>query len=169
MALPLHLPFSPMEAFSVDQIPIGKEWRYEPKWDGFRCLVFSRWRQEYRGLQSKSGRPLTRYFPELVAALRRLGSRENSYSMARSPFPPRAHFRSMRCCSAFIPQQAASASWPTKRLQCSSSLISSPTLRDGCLPISALDVAQARLEFLLLADLPHLPEIPRLSRHRAPN
>jgi ATP-dependent DNA ligase len=56
-----------MEALSVDQIPIGNEWRYEPKWDGFRCLVFRDGPKIE--LQSKSGRPLTRYFPELVTAL----------------------------------------------------------------------------------------------------
>ena len=67
MALPLHLPFSPMEALSVDEIPTGTQWRYEPKWDGFRCLA-SRDGEEIQ-LQSKSGRPMTRYFPELIAAL----------------------------------------------------------------------------------------------------
>ncbi|HUI13513.1 MAG TPA: ATP-dependent DNA ligase [Xanthobacteraceae bacterium] len=67
MTLPLRSPFKPMEALSVDRIPTGKEWRYEPKWDGFRCLAF-RGREKVQ-LQSKSGRPLTRYFPELVAAL----------------------------------------------------------------------------------------------------
>jgi len=59
-----------MEAQSVDEIPTGPQWQYEPKWDGFRCLV-------YRGrasvdLQSKSGQPLTRYFPELIEAVRSL-------------------------------------------------------------------------------------------------
>jgi ATP-dependent DNA ligase len=55
-----------MEALSVDAIPTGRQWRYEPKWDGFRCLVF---RDDKKvTLQSKSGRPLTRYFPELVTA-----------------------------------------------------------------------------------------------------
>jgi ATP-dependent DNA ligase len=67
MALPLHLPLSPMEALSVDEIPTGTQWRYEPKWDGFRCLA-SRDGEEIQ-LQSKSGRPMTRYFPELVAVL----------------------------------------------------------------------------------------------------
>jgi ATP-dependent DNA ligase len=38
--LPLRQPFLPMEAKSVEQIPIGGEWQYEPKWDGFRCLIF---------------------------------------------------------------------------------------------------------------------------------
>jgi ATP-dependent DNA ligase len=56
-----------MEAVSVDQIPVGDGWQYEPKWDGFRCLVFRDGGKVE--LQSKSGRPLTRYFPELVEAM----------------------------------------------------------------------------------------------------
>ena len=51
-------------------IPVGPEWQYEPKWDGFRCLAF-RDRTSVE-LQSKAGKPLTRYFPELVDALRGL-------------------------------------------------------------------------------------------------
>ncbi len=59
-----------MEAKSVDTIPSGPEWQYEPKWDGFRCLVF---RDGDRvELQSKSGQLLTRYFPEIVDAARKL-------------------------------------------------------------------------------------------------
>src|SRR5437660_186350 len=56
-----------MEALSVDEIPTGSGWQYEPKWDGFRCLVF----RNGKGvdLRSKSGRSLTRYFPELVEAI----------------------------------------------------------------------------------------------------
>ncbi len=56
-----------MEALSVDTIPVGPEWQYEPKWDGFRCLVFRDGASVT--LQSKSGKPLTRYFPELVDAV----------------------------------------------------------------------------------------------------
>jgi ATP-dependent DNA ligase len=56
-----------MEALSVDKIPTGTEWQYEPKWDGFRCLVFRDGNKVE--LQSKSGQALTRYFPELVAAV----------------------------------------------------------------------------------------------------
>jgi ATP-dependent DNA ligase len=74
MALPLHMPFSPMEALSVDTIPVGEEWQYEPKWDGFRALAF---RDGDRiEIQSKSGRLMTRYFPELVAALGALKARK---------------------------------------------------------------------------------------------
>jgi ATP-dependent DNA ligase len=67
MALALRPPYPPMEALSVDEIPAGAEWQYEPKWDGFRCLVF-RDRDKVE-LQSKSGQSLTRYFPELVEAV----------------------------------------------------------------------------------------------------
>jgi len=67
MTLALRQPFPPMEALSVDEIPEGIDWQYEPKWDGFRCLIFRDGAKI--DLQSKSGRSLTRYFPELVAAL----------------------------------------------------------------------------------------------------
>ena len=62
----LKPPIPPMEARSVDAIPAGPEWQYEPKWDGFRCLVFRD--GERIALQSKAGKPLTRYFPDVVAA-----------------------------------------------------------------------------------------------------
>jgi ATP-dependent DNA ligase len=55
-----------MEALSVDDVPVGKEWQYEPKWDGFRCIL--RRNGKSVELQSKSGQPLTRYYPELVEA-----------------------------------------------------------------------------------------------------
>ena len=67
MALPLSMPFGPMEALSVDTIPVGEEWQYEPKWDGFRALAFRD--GDKIEIQSKSGRLMMRYFPELVAAL----------------------------------------------------------------------------------------------------
>src|SRR5438477_4887196 len=66
--LELSPPLPPMEALSVDAIPEGPEWQYEPKWDGFRCLAFRDGADVY--LQSKSGQPLARYFPDLVSALR---------------------------------------------------------------------------------------------------
>jgi ATP-dependent DNA ligase len=69
----LKPPISPMEALSVSAIPQGANWQYEPKWDGFRCLVFRDGDKVY--LQSKSGKPLTRYFPEVVAAVRAVKAR----------------------------------------------------------------------------------------------
>ena len=59
-----------MEALSVDAIPEGEEWQYEPKWDGFRCLAFRD--GDDVQLQSKAGQPLARYFPEIVEAVREL-------------------------------------------------------------------------------------------------
>ena len=59
-----------MEARSVDAIPRGKEWQYEPKWDGFRCLLSREGDQV--DLRSKSGEDLARYFPEIVAAALKL-------------------------------------------------------------------------------------------------
>jgi len=67
MTLTLRRPFPPMEALSVDTIPEGQNWQYEPKWDGFRCLAFRDGGKVE--LQSKSGQSLTRYFPEIVDAL----------------------------------------------------------------------------------------------------
>src|SRR5574338_315521 len=65
--LPVTPPYPPMEARSATAIPSGRDWIYEPKWDGFRCLAFRDGRTV--ALQSKSGQALHRYFPELVAAL----------------------------------------------------------------------------------------------------
>ena len=56
-----------MEAQPASELPVGPEWQYEPKWDGFRCLAFRD--GKLLELMSKSGKPLTRYFPELVRTL----------------------------------------------------------------------------------------------------
>jgi ATP-dependent DNA ligase len=64
-----------MEARSVDAIPTGQEWQYEPKWDGFRCLL--RRDPDAVAMYSKSGQDLSRYFPEVVAAA--LTLREKSF------------------------------------------------------------------------------------------
>jgi ATP-dependent DNA ligase len=66
----LRPPYPAMEALSVDEAPVGPQWQYEPKWDGFRCLVFRD--GSSITLQSKSGKPLTRYFPDVVEAVRAL-------------------------------------------------------------------------------------------------
>lgn len=73
MNLPLQPPYPPMEALSVEAIPEGREWIYEPKWDGFRCLAFKD--DTSVQLQSKAGQPLARYFPELVQAVQELKPR----------------------------------------------------------------------------------------------
>jgi ATP-dependent DNA ligase len=69
----LKFPFEPMEAKIAAELPVGPEWEYEPKWDGFRCVAI----KDESGveLQSKASQSLTRYFPEVVAALEKLKAR----------------------------------------------------------------------------------------------
>ena len=65
MALSIPETLETMDAKLVAEIPTGEQWQYEPKWDGFRCLIFRD--GEHVELRSRSGQPLSRYFPELVA------------------------------------------------------------------------------------------------------
>jgi ATP-dependent DNA ligase len=67
MSLPIAPVYWPMDALSASKVPSGPEWQYEPKWDGFRCLAFRDGPKIQ--LQSKSGQPLGRYFPEIVEAV----------------------------------------------------------------------------------------------------
>jgi ATP-dependent DNA ligase len=67
VSLPLRYPYPPMEADLVDALPDGGSWQYEPKWDGFRCLAFRD--GDTVRLQSKAGKPLGRYFPDVVESL----------------------------------------------------------------------------------------------------
>src|SRR5919112_3347022 len=64
MALPLSPPLLPQLARPAKALPTGPGWIYEPKWDGFRALAFVDGADVY--LQSRNGRPLRRYFPELT-------------------------------------------------------------------------------------------------------
>ncbi|HEU4449801.1 MAG TPA: ATP-dependent DNA ligase [Gaiellaceae bacterium] len=71
-APPGRLPFPPMEAELVDELPEGDGWQYEPKWDGFRGVLENLDGELH--LWSRNGRPLLRYFPELAALGERLPS-----------------------------------------------------------------------------------------------
>jgi ATP-dependent DNA ligase len=59
-----------MESRAVDDLPEGPGWQFEPKWDGFRCLAIRNGKTVE--LRAKSGKPLTRYFPEIAAAVQAL-------------------------------------------------------------------------------------------------
>jgi ATP-dependent DNA ligase len=63
----IPIDYPPMEMRAANALPEGDQWQYEPKWDGFRCIAFRD--GENVALQSKSGQPLGRYFPEIVTAL----------------------------------------------------------------------------------------------------
>jgi ATP-dependent DNA ligase len=67
MPLPLQPPVLPQLARSRESLPEGDGWAYEPKWDGFRCIAFVD--DGEVELQSRNGKTLTRYFPEVVASL----------------------------------------------------------------------------------------------------
>lgn len=68
MDLPITTDFVPMEAKVQDQLPTGPGWQFEPKWDGFRAVAYRDGDDVY--IASRNQRPLTRYFPELVPAVR---------------------------------------------------------------------------------------------------
>ena len=63
MALPLKPPIKPQLALSRKELPEGDDWVYEPKYDGFRALAYVDGDDVY--LQSRGGKPLRRYFPEV--------------------------------------------------------------------------------------------------------
>src|SRR5947207_8653258 len=69
MDLPVLPPVKPMLAKAATKLPVGDGLYYEPKWDGFRCIVFRD--GDELELGSRNERPLTRYFPEVVEALKR--------------------------------------------------------------------------------------------------
>jgi ATP-dependent DNA ligase len=70
MVLEVSLSLQPMEATPVEDLPTAKGWLFEPKYDGFRCILF---RDEGTvNLQSRRQRPLGRYFPEMIEATRHL-------------------------------------------------------------------------------------------------
>ena len=68
MTLVVKPPVSPMLAKLTRELPVGEGWAYEPKWDGFRCIVFRD--GDHVELGSRNEKPLTRYFPEILAPLR---------------------------------------------------------------------------------------------------
>jgi ATP-dependent DNA ligase len=72
MALPLDPPVKPQLARPAKELPEGAEWRYEPKWDGFRTIVFRDGDDVH--LQSRNGKPMNRYFPEIAPQVRKLAT-----------------------------------------------------------------------------------------------
>ena len=68
MTYALPLDTEPMEARSAEALPKEAGWQFEPKWDGFRCVAYKL--GDDVELRAKSGKPLGRYFPEVIALLR---------------------------------------------------------------------------------------------------
>src|SRR5215469_8382099 len=102
MRLPFAPPLAPMLSSAADALPGGEGWQFEPKWDGFRTLVFRDGDEVL--LQSRDEKPMNRYFPELVAPSRPrcqsvVSSTEKSSSSASTGSTSR------RCSCASIPRR----------------------------------------------------------------
>jgi ATP-dependent DNA ligase len=94
MDLPLLPPVKPMLAKPSTKLPRGDGMFYEPKWDGFRCIVFRDGDEVELG--SRNERPLTRYFPEVVAAVKqRLPERSVVDGEIVVPQGDRLHFEAL--------------------------------------------------------------------------
>jgi len=74
VSLPLTPPLKPQLARSAKELPEGEDWRYEPKWDGFRIIAFRD--GDDVQLQSRNGKPMNRYFPEVVEQIAAIGAEQ---------------------------------------------------------------------------------------------
>src|SRR3954464_14922864 len=113
MSFPLQPPLSPMLAKAATEIPVGDGWLYEPKWDGFRCIVFRD--GDAIELASPNERPFTRYFPELLAPL--LTSLPQRCIVDGEIVVPATDNRGLnltRCCNAFTRRSRGFADCPRK-------------------------------------------------------
>ena len=97
--LPVNPPVLPMLSKRIDELPAGGTWIFEPKWDGFRALVFRDGDEIL--IQSRDEKPLNRYFPELLDPFAR-SCPPAACSMAKSSSPAMAASISRRCSCAFI-------------------------------------------------------------------
>ena len=98
MDLPVMPPVAPMLAKLARELPEADDLVYEPKWDGFRCIVFRDGDEVELG--SRNERPLTRYFPELIEPLRGVAPDPVRWSTARSSSPAPGASTSTPCSSA---------------------------------------------------------------------
>ena len=112
MNLAVQPPILPMLAKRVDEVPAGGDWIFEPKWDGFRALIFNDGDEIL--IQSRDEKPLNRYFPELIDPLRSAASRRDACSTAKLSSRATAHSISTRCNCASIRRPRGSSSWPSR-------------------------------------------------------
>ena len=110
MQLPFEPPLEPMLAKASDALPDGDGWLFEPKWDGFRAIVFRDGDEVFT--QSRDLKPLDRYFPELAeplqAALPDRCVLDGEVVIARDG----GARSSSRCCCASTPRRRGSRCWP---------------------------------------------------------
>ena len=115
--LPVPVDTPPMEAQAADDLPHRAGWQFEPKWDGFRCLVFKEEGQVE--LRAKSGKSLTRYFPEVARAFAENGP-DRFILDGELVIRQVAASLSMRCRCDCTRQKVAFESFRLNLLPCSS-------------------------------------------------
>ena len=127
MTLPLTPPLKPMLAKLARTLPEGDGWLFEPKWDGFRCIVFRD--GDDIELASRNERPFTRYFPELLDPLRATlpAALRRRRRDRRARPAPGAGSTSTLCTSASTRPSPVSGGWPPKPRPRTSPSICSPT------------------------------------------
>ena len=107
MTLPLEPPLKPQLALSRKELPVGEQYRYEIKLDGFRCLAFVDGGESF--LQSRNGRPLSRYFPELTLPAGELRARRRDRGARRG------RARGLRCAGPAHPSGRVADRTPGRR------------------------------------------------------
>ena len=149
MALPLKPPVLPQLARSAKTLPTGDGWVYEPKWDGFRAIAFVDGDDVY--LQSRNGKPLRRYFPELELPGRPLRARRRDRPVRR----PRAGRTSTRSASASTRPSRASRCSPSRRRRASSPSTCSPHGDESLLELPQAERRDRLEELVDEAGRPH--------------
>ena len=140
-------PVKPMLAKARHEVPTGDGLYYEPKWDGFRCIVFRDGDEVELG--SRNERPLTRYFPEVVEAVKAQPAREvrRRRRDRRSP-AGRPAATSRRCCSASTRPSRGCSCWPSRPRRRSSPSTCWPSATSRC-STTPFAERRARLESAL--------------------
>ena len=105
MDLPVNPPILPMLAKLVGELPPGDGWIFEPKWDGFRTLVFRDGDEVF--IQSRDEKPLDRYFPELDRSAERAAARPLRARRRDRDRRASAVSISTRCSCGCIPRRRA--------------------------------------------------------------
>ena len=142
LGIPLDL--APMEAKLVTELPKDAGWQFEPKWDGFRCLAFRA--GDDVEIKAKSGKSLSRFFPEVLENLRPLAAediragRRTGHSRRRRAF--------LRCAAnaAASRRRAGSPGFPTRHRQPSSSSIACCARRASPCLLEPFEERRAALE-----------------------
>jgi ATP-dependent DNA ligase len=142
-----------MEAETVEELPSGDAWQYEPKYDGFRCIAHRR--NERAHLQSKNQKPLERYFPELAEAV--LGIGKDGFVLDGEIVIPGDSFETLQ-----LRLHPAASRIATLSKSHPAQLVAFDLLARTGTPLIDRPLAERRAQLKELADRPGWPEAIRL-------